>query len=131
MSQKEAIDLAIEALREAAEKHHFDARYVKMFEGKVPAEVRRGAKRRELLLEAMKVLQEMPSPPAPLPRPRRFCVSQCRCRPGERGSKVHGRMVPLRWRPAASAGTRRRRKRLAPARPSSGCTPIPRWMTRS
>lgn len=60
MSTSEAIKLAVEALREQADKHHFDARYVKMFEGKVPAEVRRGAKKREELLEAVKVLQGLP-----------------------------------------------------------------------
>jgi hypothetical protein len=60
MSQAEAIKLAVEAMREQAEKYHFDQRYMKMFEGQVPAEVRRGAKKREELLEAVKVLEDLP-----------------------------------------------------------------------
>lgn len=58
MSYDEAVKLAIEALRESAEKFHFDERAAKMLGDRVPNEVRRGVARREELLEAVKVLQE-------------------------------------------------------------------------
>jgi len=61
MSEQEAIKLAVEALREQANKFHFDERAAKMLGDRIPNEVRRGVARRAELLEAAKVLQGLPS----------------------------------------------------------------------
>lgn len=60
MTLAEAIELAIEALKESADHYHFDERAVNMLGATHPAckEARRGLRRKERLLEAIKLLQE-------------------------------------------------------------------------
>lgn len=56
----EAMQLAIEALNEAADKHYFEARMGDILKDDLPAAARRGLERRVRLLEAMEVLQKSP-----------------------------------------------------------------------
>lgn len=60
MTLAEAIELAIEALKESADHYHFYERAVNMLGAAHPAakEARKGLRRKQRLLEAIKLLQK-------------------------------------------------------------------------